>query len=381
MASVAGLEAGHHLRIEAHPVLPDDSVYVIAEAGVNHNGDLQRALELVDIATDAGCDAVKFQTFRAEEIASRSASKAAYQIEATGGEESQYEMIRRLELTEPDHRRLMERARSRGIDFLSTPFDLPSLRMLTDGFGITMIKIASGELTNAPFLLAVARAAERVIVSTGMSTLDEVRDALSVLAYGFTAPPDATPQRADFFAAFESAAGREMLRRHVVLLHCTTEYPAPVAEVNLRAMDTLAEEFGLPVGYSDHTTGIHVAVAAAARGARIIEKHFTSDRGLPGPDHKASLEPAELREMVRQIREVAQALGDGVKRPTSSELKNRDVARKSLVAAKAIATGERFDEENVACKRPGTGASPFQYWSILGQTAKRSYAPDETLDV
>lgn len=356
-------------------------VFIIAEAGVNHNGDLDRARKLVDIARDAGADAVKFQSFHAEQLTGRTAPKAAYQIGTTGGEESQLEMLRRLELTESDHRALIAHAKTRGIAFLSTPFDVPSLRMLTEGFGLRTIKIASGELTNAPFLLAVARVADRVIVSTGMSTIDEVRDALSVLAFGFAVPGGASPRRADFAAAFGSPSGQEMLRSRVSLLHCTTEYPAPPAEVNLRAMDVMAEEFSLPVGYSDHTTGIHISVAAVARGATIIEKHFTTDRGLPGPDHKASLEPQELGEMVRQIREVEQALGDGVKRPTSSELKNRDVARKSLVAARAIAPGEPFDESNVACKRPGSGASPFEFWSVLGQTAKRSYAPDEKLDV
>ena len=357
------------------------SVYVIAEAGVNHDGDLQRALQLVDIASDAGADAVKFQTFRAEHLTGRSAPKAAYQLETTSESESQFEMIRRLELSESDHQALVEHAGARKIAFMSTPFDLPSLRLLTERFGLTRIKIASGELTNAPFLLAVARAAREVILSTGMSTMDEVEAALAVLAYGFIAPPEASPGPGELAGAFASSAGQTALRKRVTLLHCTTEYPAPVAEVNLKAMDAMAERFSLPVGYSDHTDGIHVSIAAVARGARIIEKHFTTDRSLPGPDHRASLEPEQLRQLVTQIREIEQALGDGIKRPTRSELKNRDVVRKSLVAATAISAGEPLTADNVTCKRPGTGASPLSYWDVIGRAAKRSYAPDEPLDV
>ena len=219
-----------------------------------------------------------------------------------------------------------------------------------------------------------------MIISTGMSTLAEVEAALGVLAFGFTAPVTTTPQRGDFEQAFASEAGQQALRDCVTLLHCTTEYPAPFVEVNLRAMDTLASAFGLPVGYSDHTPGIHISLAAVARGAQVIEKHFTLDRSLPGPDHEASLEPNELRELVRQIREIEAALGDGIKRPTASEWKNRDVARRSLVAAKAIQPGEVFTEENLTCKRPGMGVSPFDYWQTLGQVASRNYAVDESLD-
>ena len=214
-----------------------------------------------------------------------------------------------------------------------------------------------------------------------MSTLAEVEAALGVLAFGLTTPEDKTPQQGDFERAFASEQGQQQLRDHVTVLHCTTEYPAPFDEVNLRAMDTLGSAFGLPVGYSDHTPGIHISLAAVARGAKMIEKHFTCDRSLPGPDHQASLEPEELRQLVRQIREVEQALGNGIKRPTASEWKNRDVARKSLVAAKAIGAGEVLTEENLTCKRPGTGVSPFKYWQTLGQIATRNYALDETFDV
>lgn len=356
------------------------AISIIAEAGVNHNGDLNLGKQLIDVAADAGASAVKFQTFCAEQLVSRRAPKAEYQMRTTDRAESQLEMIRKLALTEAAHEMLIAHAGARGLAFLSTPFDLPSLHLLTGRFGLQTIKIPSGEITNAPFLLAIARAAQRVILSTGMSTLAEVEAALGVLAFGFTAPATAMIRRGDFERAFTSEAGQQALQDRVTLLHCTTEYPAPVGEVNLRAMDTLAAAFSLPVGYSDHTSGLHVALAAAARGAKVIEKHFTLDRNLPGPDHKASLEPGELRQLVRQIREIEQALGDGLKRPTASEWKNREITRKSLVAAKAIKAGEIFTEENLACKRPGTGVFPSAYWQTLGRLAQREYAVDDPLD-
>ncbi|MBU6187598.1 MAG: N-acetylneuraminate synthase [Cyanobacteria bacterium REEB444] len=362
------------MNTEKHPT------FIIAEAGVNHNGDISLAKQLIDIAANAGADAVKFQTFQAEKLVSRDAPKAEYQTQTTGTTESQFEMIRKLELSDLDHELLISHAQSRGIQFLSTPFDIPSLHLLTQRFGLKKIKIPSGEITNAPFLLETARCAERIILSTGMSTLAEVEAALGVLAFGFTTDK-AIPQRGDFEQAFASDQGQQELGDRVTLLHCTTEYPAPFREVNLRAMDTLASAFGLAVGYSDHTPGIHVSLAAVARGARIIEKHFTSDRTLPGPDHQASLEPQELNQLVQQIREIEQALGDGIKRPTASEWKNREVARKSLVASRAIKASEVFTEENLTCKRPGTGVSPFSYWETIEQVATRSYDMDETLDV
>lgn len=362
------------MNTEKHPT------FIIAEAGVNHNGDISLAKQLIDIAANAGADAVKFQTFQAEKLVSRNAPKAQYQTQTTGTTESQFEMIRKLELSDLDHELLISHAQSRGIQFLSTPFDIPSLHLLTQRFGLKKIKIPSGEITNAPFLLEIARCAERIILSTGMSTLAEVEAALGVLAFGFTTDK-AIPQRGDFEQAFASDQGQQELGDRVTLLHCTTEYPAPFREVNLRAMDTLASAFGLAVGYSDHTPGIHVSLAAVARGARIIEKHFTSDRTLPGPDHQASLEPQELNQLVQQIREIEQALGDGIKRPTASEWKNREVARKSLVASRAIKASEVFTEENLTCKRPCTGVSPFSYWETIEQVATRSYDMDETLDV
>ncbi|ULB45182.1 N-acetylneuraminate synthase [Limnospira fusiformis KN01] len=351
--------------------------FIIAEAGVNHNGDIKLAQNLIDIAADAGADAVKFQTFQSEKLVSRHAPKAEYQTQTTDRTESQLEMIRKLELSQSDHEVLIDHAKTRGITFLSTPFDVPSLHLLTQKLGLQTIKIPSGEITNAPFLLAIARSAQNLILSTGMSTLAEVEAALGVLAFGFTTHEDNIPTRGDFERAFASDQGQQHLQNRVTLLHCTTEYPAPFDEVNLRAMDTLATAFSLPVGYSDHTPGIHISLAAVARGAKIVEKHFTSDRSLPGPDHQASLEPEELRQLVKTIREVEQALGDGIKRPTASEWKNRDVARKSLVASRSIKAGEVFTEENLTCKRPGTGVSPMQFWDYLGNRACTSYTIDD----
>lgn len=350
---------------------------VIAEAGVNHNGSLDLARRLIDAAADAGVDAVKFQTFRAERLVTRDAPKAAYQLRSSDPAEGQFDMLKALELGHDDHEALVEHAARRGLRFLSTPFDVESLHMLTRRLAVATIKVSSGDLTNAPFLLEIAREARSVILSTGMSTLAEIEAALGVLAFGFTAGAASTPGAAAFERAFASAEGLAALRERATLLHCTTEYPAPAEEVNLRAMDAMAAAFGLPVGYSDHTRGIHISIAAVARGARVIEKHFTLDRTLAGPDHKASLEPRELADLVAAIRDVERALGDGIKRPTESEWKNRDAARKSLVAAQAAAAGERL---SVDCKRPGTGASPFRYWSVEGTRALRDYRADEAID-
>jgi N-acetylneuraminate synthase len=289
-------------------------------------------------------------------------------------------MVRKLELSETSHEKLIAHAKARGILFLSTPFDSSSLHLLTDRFGLRTIKIPSGEITNAPFLLEIARTGRTAILSTGMSTLGEVETALSVLAFGYTASPDAEPDLQKFGAAYAASAGRQALQGKVSLLHCTSEYPAPYPEVNLRAMNRLGDAFGLPVGLSDHTVGIHIPIAAVACGARIIEKHFTLDRTLPGPDHAASLEPVELRAMVHAIRDVEVAMGDGVKRPTESEWKNRGVIRKSLVAARPLAAGQRLTTTDVTAKRPGTGISPLLYWEQLGRVLPRDYAEDEAFD-
>jgi N-acetylneuraminate synthase len=356
-----------------------DRVYIIAEAGVNHNGDPARALALVDAAATAGADAVKFQTFRPEALVTAGARQADYQIRNEGDAGSQLAMLQRLVLREADHHTLMARCAERDIDFLSSPFDPASAEFLIKELKLPRIKLGSGELTNGPLLLQLARSGRDLILSTGMATLDEIREALGVLAFGYLQPGDPSG-RAALLAALAHPDVAEVLRRRVTLLHCTTEYPCPLDQVNLRAMDTLAEAFGLPVGYSDHTLGITVSVAAAARGACILEKHFTLDRTLPGPDHAASLEPDELAELVSAVRAVSQALGSADKSPAAAELDNARVARKSLVAARAIAAGEPFSADNLTVKRPGDGRSPLDYWGLLGQPAPRAYAADEVIE-
>jgi N-acetylneuraminate synthase len=346
--------------------------YIVAEAGVNHNGSLDLAKKLVDVAVDANADAVKFQTFKAEALVSDSAPKAHYQKRATGARESQLEMLRKLELDVAAHRDLATYCRMRGIQFLSSPFDEDSINLLVGQIGIPIIKIPSGEITNAPLLLHAARTRKPIILSTGMSTLAEVRIALGVLAFGYTRQK-VKPSLGAFRNAYRSQIGRGALKTKVTLLHCATEYPAPFHEINLCAMQTMRTAFSLPVGFSDHTTGIAISIAAVALGASVIEKHFTLDRSLPGPDHRASLEPNELCQMVKSIREVEVALGSGKKTPTRSELKNIPIVRKSLVALKDIVRGEPFTAENLGFKRPGIGASPFKYWQILGKEADRNY--------
>ena len=352
--------------------------FVIAEAGVNHNGSVERALELIEASVHAGADAVKFQTFKAEDVVSRYARKADYQARNTDERESQSEMVQKLELDLAAHERLVSRCRQRGIQFISTPFDLASVDMLVNSLGIERIKIGSGEITHAPLLLRVAESGVPVILSTGMSSLGEIEEALGVMACGYL-HPGLAPSVAEFKLAYQSAQGQSLLEEKVVLLHCTTEYPAPLADVNLRAMDTMAAAFGLPVGLSDHTVGFSAAVAGVARGACVIEKHLTLDRSLPGPDHSASLEPDELAAMVRSIREVEEAIGSPRKLVAPSELKNLAIARKSLVALRAIRVGEPFSVANLGVKRPGMGISPMRYWELLGVPANRDYSIDEVI--
>ena len=357
---------------------PGDGVYVIAEAGVNHNGSLELALELVDAAAAAGADAVKFQTFRAKDLATSAAPKAAYQAKRTGARESQLQMLRKLELGARAHRSLIARCRRRGVDFISSPFDAASLRLLTHTLRLPVLKIPSGEITNGPLLLQAARSGRRIILSTGMSVLAEIEAALGVLAFGLLGSAR-SPSRAAFAEAYRSAAGQRRLRDKVVILHCVTDYPTRFADVNLRAMDTLHAAFGLPVGLSDHSLGMAVPIAAAARGARVIEKHLTLDRALPGPDHRASLEPAEFSAMVAGVRQVEAALGDGLKRPSASELRNSSVARKAIVAARPIAKGERFSLRNLTAKRVGAGNSPMLMWDFMGRLAPRGFRKDEPI--
>ena len=349
---------------------------IIAEAGVNHNGRIAMALDLVDAAADAGADFVKFQTFRANKLASAGAPKAGYQKKTTGSKQSQLDMLRALELSPGDHKKLIARCNKRKIKFLSTPFDGDSLDFLVKDLGLPVIKLPSGELTNPLLVLKAAQSRAKVILSTGMATLPEIEMALGVMAFGYLTPK-AIPSRAAFKSAY--ANGASALRKHVTLLHCTTEYPAPFEDVNLRAMATMAEAFGLPVGYSDHTPGVAVSIGAVARGAVMIEKHMTLDRTLPGPDHRASIEPTEFATMVQAIREVEQSLGDTRKICRPSEIPNRAVARKSLVAARKIAKGEVFTQANLTAKRPGDGRSVYDYWNLLGKRAARSYNENEPL--
>jgi N-acetylneuraminate synthase len=356
-----------------------DRVLIIAEAGVNHDGSLDRARALVDAAAAAGADIVKFQTFSADRIATRKVAKAAYQMAGAEPAESQHAMLRRLELDEAAHAALIEHCGDRGIEFLSTPFDLPSVDLLVRRHRLARLKISSGDLTNGPLLLHAARSGAALVVSTGMATLGEIEAALGVIAFATTAPDDAAPGAAAFAAAYASAAGRRRLRERVSLLHCTSQYPAPIDAVNLRAMDTMHAAFGLAVGYSDHTLGIAVAIAAAARGAAVIEKHFTLDRTLPGPDHRASLEPDELQRMVASIREVEAALGSTRKLPAECEQQTLAIARKRLVARRAIRRGERLAEDAIDVKRAEAGASAMRYWDALGRIADRDYAADDPI--
>lgn len=329
---------------------------IIAEAGVNHNGDLKLAKRLIDVAAEAGADYVKFQTFKADRQVTRVAYKADYQIKATDSTESQHEMLRRLELSAEMHEELIAHCATRKIGFLSTGFDVESVDLLV-GLGQNLFKIPSGEITNLPYLRHIGQLGGGVILSTGMATLGEVEGAIEVLEQA------GTP------------------RAKLTVLHCTTEYPTPMNEVNLRAMQSIHAAFGVAVGYSDHTPGIEVAIAAVAMGASVIEKHFTVDRDLPGPDHKASLEPEELKAMVAAIRNIEIALGDGIKRLTPSEAKNKPVARKSLVAKQRIKAGDVFDAQNITAKRPGTGISPMRWNEVIGRTAPRDFAEDELIEL
>jgi len=333
-----------------------DKVLVIAEAGVNHNGRLDTAKQLVDVAAEAGADMVKFQTFSADRLVTTSADKAEYQNQTTDASESQHTMIRKLELSREMHEELIAYCRQCKIEFFSTGFDTQSIDMLIE-LGQKKFKIPSGEITNLPYLRHIGRYANPVILSTGMATLGEIESALEVLE--------------------TSGAPRSQ----ITVLHCNTEYPTPMIDVNLRAMLSIGKAFGVKIGYSDHTLGIEVPIAAIAMGATVIEKHFTLDRTLLGPDHKASLEPNEFKAMVQAIRNIEKALGDGIKRPSPSEAKNKPIARKSLISATAIRAGECFTEVNLAVKRPGTGISPMRWDEILGRTAIRDFEADELIEL
>ena len=350
--------------------------FVIAEAGVNHNGSLDLAMDMVELAASAGADAVKFQTFHADQLVTPNVPKADYQVAMTGSDEGQLGMLRRLELSEDDHRRLLVHCNQQGISFLSTPFDEESVDFLTKELGLKTLKIGSGELTNGPLLLKAAETGSELIISTGMSTIDEIKDALSVVAFGYLGSRGPVNTRS-FAKAYETEEARLALKKKVTLLQCTTEYPAPVNEINLRAMDTLRATFGLRIGFSDHTQGTAVAIAAVAVGASVLEKHFTLDRNMFGPDHKASIGPDELRSLIRDVRAADSALGAADKEPAASEKQNKVIARRRLVASSVIAKGERFSRENMGVKRSSSGASPMSYWELLDEVADKDYKKDE----
>jgi N,N'-diacetyllegionaminate synthase len=330
--------------------------YIIAEAGVNHNGDMNIAKRLIEVAKAAGADAVKFQTFKTELLVSKNAPKADYQKATTDADENQFDMIKKLELSVDDHAVLIDYCREIGIEFLSSPFDLESIDLLHE-IGLPLFKIPSGEITNLPYLKKIAAFNKRVILSTGMSTLEEVEKAVNLIV----------------------ANGTD--KNKITLLHCNTEYPTPYEDVNLKAMQTMKSTFGVEVGYSDHTQGIEVPIAAVALGATVIEKHFTLDKSLPGPDQLASLDPQELKQMVDGIRRIEKALGSGAKEVSASEKKNIAIARKSIVAAVDIKKGELFSEKNIAVKRPGNGISPMKWESVLGEIAKRDFIADELIEL
>ena len=332
-----------------------NKTFIIAEAGVNHNGSLELAQKMIDAAVDAGADAVKFQTFKAEKVVSKYAQKAEYQKKATTVDESQLEMIKKLELDAATHRILIDYCTKKNIRFLSPPFDLGSIDLLNE-LGLNIFKIPSGEITNLPYLRKIGALKKEIILSSGMADLGEIKDALAVLI----------------------GAGTKL--KDITVLHCNTEYPTPIEDANLKAMLTIKAAFpGVNIGYSDHTLGIEIPVAAVAMGATIIEKHFTLDKNMEGPDHKASLEPNELKAMVHAIRNVEKALGSGIKKPSHSELKNKPIARKSLLAAKSILKSEVFTQENLTVKRPGTGISPMRWDEVIGKQASKDYQQDELI--
>jgi len=330
------------------------SVFIIAEVGVNHNGSLELAKQSVDVAKDCGANAVKFQSFKASTLVTKSAKQAYYQIANTGKQESQFDMLKRLELSEADHQELVDYCQQKNIEFMSTPFDLQSIHFL-NGLGVNRFKIPSGEITNYPYLKMVGSFNKEIVLSTGMTSLADIEAALNLL--------------------IDSGTNKDK----ITILHATTDYPTQMQDVNLTAMQTIAQAFKVKVGYSDHTPGIEVPTAAVALGASIIEKHFTLDKNLPGPDHKASLEPQELQAMVKAIRNIEIALGDGIKRPSANEQKNMQVARKSLVALTDIKKGDTFSEHNLTVKRPGLGISPMRWNEVIGQLAQKDYQADDMI--
>ena len=333
-----------------------NKVFVIAEAGINHNGSIANAKKMIAVASEAGADAVKFQTFKSEEVISKYAPKAEYQKATTDAEESQLDMARKLELSKADFEELARYCKEKDIIFLSTPFDFDSIDFLNE-LGLDTFKIPSGEITNLPYLRKIGNLAKKLILSTGMANLGEVGDALDIIV--------------------KAGCSKD----NITVLHCNTEYPTPMKNVNLLAMNTIKKAFNVDIGYSDHTLGIEVPIAAVALGAKVIEKHFTLDKNMEGPDQRASLDPLELKSMVKAIRNIEKAMGDGVKKASHSELRNKSIARRSIVARRYIRKGEVFSEENLAAKRPGTGVSPMSWGEILGKTSRRDYEEDSMIEL
>ncbi len=357
---------------------PMGEVFVIAEAGVNHNGSLSLAKKLIDVAVEAKADAVKFQTFKTELCITKTAKRADYQ-KAEGQADTQFDMVKKLEMSQDDFRYLYRYCERRGIQFLSTAFDITSLEFLAEELQQPSIKIPSGDVLNGPLLLAAARTGKQILLSTGMCNLGDIEQALGVLAFGFL-DDGSVPQSHEIFKdMFSSEQGWQMLRSRVSLLHCTTEYPAPFKDVNLKAMQTLGTAFDLAVGISDHSMGIEVPIGAVALGATVVEKHFTLDRDMEGPDHKASLNPDDLASMISAIRNISISLGDGRKFPRQSEIKNIEIARKYIVAARPIKAGQVIAEGDIIAKRATKGISPIFYWDILGSTSDRDYMIDDVI--
>ncbi|UAA39150.1 N-acetylneuraminate synthase [Paraneptunicella aestuarii] len=354
------------------------STFIIAEAGVNHNGELDKALRLVDVAVEAGADAVKFQTFKAESLATDKAGKAEYQKKLTDSEESQVAMLKKLELPHEYHFKLKAYCEEKNIEFMSTAFDFGSLQFLLAEMDLKRLKIPSGEITNLPLIYEHAKSGLDIILSTGMATVGEIEQALMVIAGGYLDNLGRNIQQNWKTAYFDEGA-RTLLKSKVSLLHCVSQYPAPAESLNLTAIKRLRKTFGLNAGYSDHSLGIWAPISAVTMDATIIEKHFTLDRNLPGPDHQASLEPHELKQMVEAIRNVEAAIGDGVKRPVASELVNLEPVRKSLVLAKPIRRGEVITEQHLAIMRPGTGMPPSKYWDMIGATVSQDYEAGDFL--
>ena len=353
-------------------------IYFIAEAGVNHNGDMGLAMNLIDVAAEAGADAVKFQTFKSDELVAPSAAKAEYQEDKSNPNQTQLEMLKKLEISEDFQKELVEHCSKAGIEFMSTAFDSKSLDFLINDLGMKVNKIPSGEITNAPLLIHHGRTKNKIILSTGMSTIDEIEDALSAICFGIL-QKNGKPSAKGLHDLYKSAEVKDELKKRVILLHCTSEYPALDESINLKAMRSIRDFFDLSVGYSDHSLGIEVSLMAATMGASVIEKHFTMDKNLDGPDHKASLNPNELKNLVDLIRRAERIIGNGEKAPTLVEEKNKIVSRRSIFANSEIKKGDQFSLENLTLKRPGDGISPFRMWDLINKHSKKDYKKDEKI--